>query len=327
MHSPNPTEHRITTPTVSVIIPTYNRGPLVTVAIESVLSQTFKDYEIIVVDDGSTDDTRERLQHYSDRIQYSYQPNRGASAAQNAGLRAARGEWIAVLASDDRWHPEKLDLQLHALHALGPNFGACFTDCNYVGDPALTSTVFEEAGIRTDSDFGPLPDPLHYVWEDGYGLWVQSILVRRTLVEQLLGFDEELIVNEDRDLVFKLSFRTEFCYVAAPLVSIDRSPETNRLCSPDRVRDRQVSLWHERSLKKMLAWPELQDSWTRQRIRQELNLLYYNQAAKGVREFAPRLTVNAVQKIHSLDQSYPFIARSLIVRAARSLLRKSGMHD
>ena len=324
MRLPNLRENRTAAPTVSVIIPTYNRGSLVTTAVESVLNQTFTDFEIIVIDDGSTDDTRDRLRPYLEEIQYIFQPNRGASSAQNAGLVAARGEWIAILASDDAWHPTKLHRQLHALNALGPEFGACFTDCKYVGDSTMTATVFEEAGIQPVAEFGPLLDPLRYVWESGYGLWVQSMLARRSLVQESGGFDEELIVNEDRDLVFKLSFRTQFCYVSATLVSIDRSPATTRLCRIDPMRDREVFIWHELSLKKMLALPELQEPWVRQRIRQELEMLYYNQATKGVREFAPRLTMDAVRKIHSLDQSYPFIASALVARAARSLLRRSG---
>lgn len=320
-------ENRTATPTVSVIIPTYNRGSLVTAAIDSVLNQTFTPFEIIVVDDGSIDDTRERLQHYGDKIHYIYQSNRGASAAQNAGLRTARGEWIAILASDDLWHPAKLERQLQALRALGPEFGACFTDCKYVGDPALTSTVFEEAGIRPAAEFGSLTDPLQYIWESGYGLWVQSMLARRSLVNDAGGFDEALVVNEDRDLVFKLSFKTQFSYVSAPLVSIDRSPETTRLCSSDPLRDRRVFLWHELSLEKMLAWPDLEDARVRQRIQQELNMVYYNQAAKGVRELAPRLTIDAMRKIHALDQSYPSIVKALAVRAARLLLRKRGISE
>ena len=81
-------------PAVSVIVPTFNRSKLVVNAIQSVLCQTYQDYEIIVVDDGSTDDTEEALTPYMDRIQYVYQANLGASAAQNRGVQLARGKWI-----------------------------------------------------------------------------------------------------------------------------------------------------------------------------------------------------------------------------------------
>ena len=88
-------------PTISVIIPTFNRSKLVVNAIRSVLCQTYRDYEIIVVDDGSTDNTTQVIKPYMDRIRYVYQPNRGASAAQNRGVKLAKGDWVSILASDD----------------------------------------------------------------------------------------------------------------------------------------------------------------------------------------------------------------------------------
>ena len=117
------------TPRVSVIIPTYNRGSLLPVAIESVLAQTYKDYELIIIDDGSTDDTCKKLQPYIERLRYFYQDNRGVSAAQNAGINVALGKYVSILASDDVWLPTKLERQLGALAQLGGEFGACFTDC------------------------------------------------------------------------------------------------------------------------------------------------------------------------------------------------------
>ncbi len=98
-------------PAVSVIIPTYNRARYVTEAIESVLAQTFTDYEILVIDDGSTDSTKALLQPYLSKIIYIHQENRGVSAARNKGLKAAKGEWIAFLDSDDIWLPKKLEIQ------------------------------------------------------------------------------------------------------------------------------------------------------------------------------------------------------------------------
>ena len=97
-------------PTISVIIPTFNRSKLVVNAIDSVLNQTYKDYEIIVVDVGSTDDTRESLKPYMHRIRYVCQANLGASAARNRGIQLARGKWISILDSEDLWLPTKLEV-------------------------------------------------------------------------------------------------------------------------------------------------------------------------------------------------------------------------
>lgn len=101
--------------TVSVIIPTYNRAKLLVEAVESVLRQTYRDFEIIVVDDGSTDDTEERIQKYSDRLVYIKQQNAGVNVARNRALSAAKGEYIALLDNDDLWFENKLEIQVKLL--------------------------------------------------------------------------------------------------------------------------------------------------------------------------------------------------------------------
>jgi glycosyltransferase involved in cell wall biosynthesis len=107
---------------VSVIIPTFNRCSIITDAIESVLRQTYSQYEIIVVDDGSVDTTKETVSKYGSNIKYIYQENAGPSAARNTGIRHAKGDLIAFLDSDDVWREDKLALQV-----------ACFTDNPRVG--------------------------------------------------------------------------------------------------------------------------------------------------------------------------------------------------
>ena len=96
-------------PLVSVIIPTYNSAGYIEEALESVFEQTLQDFEIIVVDDGSTDGTGEVLRKYGDRIRYIYQENNGPASARNGGIRVARGEYIAFLDADDLWVSTKLE--------------------------------------------------------------------------------------------------------------------------------------------------------------------------------------------------------------------------
>ena len=97
---------------VSVVIPSFNNGAYVGQAVESVLSQGYEDLEIIVVDDGSTDNTREVLTAYQDSVSYIYQDNSGAPVARNTGISAAKGEYIAFLDSDDTWEPGSLSTRM-----------------------------------------------------------------------------------------------------------------------------------------------------------------------------------------------------------------------
>jgi len=106
-----------TKPTVSVVLPTYNRADLVTRAVESVLAQSFPALELIIIVDGSTDDTMQRLAPYRDRARVVYQENAGLGAARNAGIAMARGRYIAFLDDDDFWHPEKIRLQVEFFQA------------------------------------------------------------------------------------------------------------------------------------------------------------------------------------------------------------------
>ena len=133
---------------VSVVVPTYNRHYVLGRALDSVLAQTHDDLEIIVVDDGSTDATRtlveERYGH-DPRVRYLYQENRGVSAARNRGLKAVRGDYVALIDSDDVWKPWKLELQLRCLAQL-PDAGMIWTDMEAI-DPL--GRVFDDAYLRT----------------------------------------------------------------------------------------------------------------------------------------------------------------------------------
>ncbi len=123
-------------PTISIIIPSYNRAHLIGETLASVAAQTFQDYEIIVVDDGSKDNTPEIMQQWcqrDSRIRYVQQPNGGVSAARNTGIRLAQGEFIAFLDSDDLWRPWKLELQINLLRSL-PQVGMLWTNMDTIDE-------------------------------------------------------------------------------------------------------------------------------------------------------------------------------------------------
>src|SRR4051812_14761864 len=129
---------------VSVLIPTYNRAREVVVAIESALRQTYSNIELIVVDDGSTDDTRRLIAGYDDRVRYLYQENAGVSAARNFAMRHARGEFLAFLDSDDVWKNWRIESQVAALRR-HPEAGLAWTDMTAVDD---TGRVIDERHLR-----------------------------------------------------------------------------------------------------------------------------------------------------------------------------------
>ena len=133
---------------VSVLIPTYNRAYIICSAIDSVLAQTYKKIEVVVVDDGSTDNTRELLARYGDAVRYIYQPNAGLAAARNTGLAAARGEFIALQDSDDLWLPWKIEGQM-AVMALDQRIGLCWTDLTAVNPKG---EVVRERNLRPAYD-------------------------------------------------------------------------------------------------------------------------------------------------------------------------------
>lgn len=307
---------------VSAIIPTHNRCASVFRAIDSVLAQTMPVDEIIVVDDGSSDGTAEAVRnHYGPRVLLIEQKNRGVSAARTNAVNQAQGEWLAFLDSDDVWLPTKLERQFDALSALGEDFGACFTNCSYFGRDDLRLTAFEEVGLPCDAKFAALDNPSKYIVTERLGIYVQSLIMRRSLFDKVGGFDQALGISEDRDMMLRLALCTHFCFVSAALVRIDRTRFVPRLTGfLARKTDRTYD-WLEYKCKKWLALQV--DPETRQMVQDELVALYYSWAAERIGElkFAPAL--RKIRAIHETGQAYPTIAATLFSKAVKKLWRKA----
>lgn len=193
-----------TTGTVSVIIPAFNYGAFVSDAVESALAQTRPPLEIIVVDDGSTDDTPQRLARYirDGRIRYIRQVNRGLPSARNSGIRYARGEWVAFLDADDLWHRRLLELYVSAAQR--------HPDASVVGSPpsrAMPELLPAEPRVGDIS----VNDFLTSTPITG-----SSVMVRRERFAQVGGFDETLTSVEDRDMWLRLASRFRVVQVDAP---------------------------------------------------------------------------------------------------------------
>lgn len=190
-------------PRASVIIPTYNRGLCVTEAIDSVLGQTLGDFEVIVVDDGSTDDTQVRLAVYGDRIRVIRQVNAGVSAARNAGMAAANGEWIGFLDSDDTWMPEKLERQMADL-ALHPGAVGHAVDVALCGVGGRVVSLWEGRGIGEEFEKSPVrARPLEDVL--GVAFYTQAVLLKREVVERVGGFKVGMQIHEDVEFLARVA--------------------------------------------------------------------------------------------------------------------------
>ena len=223
---------------ISVVIPTYNRAKQVVLAINSVLSQTYDRFEIVLVDDGSTDCTSDAIHaiikrdeelRRTSRIRYFYQPNKGQSVARNKGIAEATGNWIAFLDSDDIWPPEKLELQMRAIEQFHEHCGACFTDARLIDNQGFETTAFRQAGWYYKQLMGIDCDRTLRLAETFGGIWIQTLLARSDLVRQIGGFDPDLHFGEDYDFLFRLSLVTRHCYVNRALAIIDR---TNAIIDP-----------------------------------------------------------------------------------------------
>jgi len=141
-------------PLVSVIIPTYNCGKFIEQSIESVLNQTYKNIEIIVVDDGSTDDTQVKLLKYGKNINYIRKKNEGSSKARNIGMGCSKGEYLAFLDSDDLWHPGKLEMQLECFQKV-PDIGLVFTDFSRIDmEGNIVRDRYEQDAFVVFQDYG-----------------------------------------------------------------------------------------------------------------------------------------------------------------------------
>jgi glycosyltransferase involved in cell wall biosynthesis len=307
-------------PAVSVIIPTFNRSKLVVNAIQSVLCQTYRDYEIIVVDDGSTDDTAEALTPYMDRIRYVYQANLGTSAAKNRGVQLARGKWISILDSDDLWLPRKLEAQLKIVAILGKDFGACFTNCDFVGTTHVIPSAFEQAGLHEELPFGPLEEPFKIILARHPAIYVQSLLVLRSLVEYPNGFDERIVVSEDTDLLFRLAFKTKFCFVNERLVRIDRTPsrEVGLMELFSRGDDRAFGS-REHVLQKWIFLPENMDPGLRRMLEEWLKGHYYNWLVTKLYRFRYMKAFEIAGRIRATGDNNKTICRTLASRAKRKI--------
>lgn len=233
-------------PKVSVIIPTYNRLSMLKEAVESVLAQDYEDFELIVVDDGSTDGTSEAMKQYGKRVRIlEHTENRGVSAARNRGILHARGKYVAFLDSDDLWGKGKLNIQAAFLDD-NPHYPLCYTD---------------EIWIRRGKRVNPMKKHSKYsgwIFEKCLPLCIispSSAMMRKNLFSKVGLFDEALPVCEDYDFWLRVSARFPIFFIHKKLI-VKRGGHPDQLSQRSWGNDRYRVIALEKLLSEPFLKPE-----------------------------------------------------------------------
>jgi hypothetical protein len=265
-------------PRFSVIIPTFNRATLVLEAVHSVLAQTYDNFELIVVDDGSTDDTVERLRRIADRrLSVVTVPHGGVSAARNAGLAVASGALVSFLDSDDLWLPDKLAAEVDVLRR-HPEVGVVFGDLEkydggrHVASFMRSTDVFSKRLPRARSDalFVLSPRQMFLCLLQEVPVKTPAMTVRRDVLEVAGRFDERWTSSEDWELLLRLARITAFGYIDRPLAVIRVSPDSLHRLDQERGDRAMLDLLTER--RRHAADAEAREAATRGIVRRVKHL-------------------------------------------------------
>jgi glycosyltransferase involved in cell wall biosynthesis len=236
---------------ISVIIPAFNSEKTIARAIQSVLEQTYKDFEIIVVDDGSIDSTRNVVAEYSEKVRYIYQNNAGPAAARNTALKAAKGRWIAFLDSDDQWLAGKLEKQMRLLDA-NPHLKWCCTN-RFQTDGIQKTEVGNSAKIQ--QALGQRQFFENYFDAANKGLCpiiTTCLVIDKAMFDEFGVFNPAYIRGEDLDVWWKIAHRYPAVgFIAEPLAIryLDaESPQAKKMRIELRKSDIGVKLIREHLL-------------------------------------------------------------------------------
>jgi glycosyltransferase involved in cell wall biosynthesis len=240
-------------PAVSVVLPTYNRERSILAAVNSVRAQTFADFELIVVDDCSTDCTVEILRAIDDsRLRViAHETNAGGSAARNTGLKAARAPYVAFQDSDDEWLATKLEKQMARMAVAGPEFVGCYCGMIVLNAPLVPAPgVHERPRVRYVPSGGRAAlegDVLEALLLQSL-ISTQTFLVRRDVLDEIGGFDATLAALQDWDCVLRVARRGQIALVDEPLVLQRFSPDSlsrswrNRLAARKRIVEKNLDM-------------------------------------------------------------------------------------
>ncbi len=314
-------------PLVSVVIPTYNRGSIIGATLEDVFRQTYRNIEVILVDDASSDDTESQLGSYRERIRFfRLARNSGPGGARNKGVELAAGEIIAFQDSDDRWDPTKLERQVDLLQRAGQSVPCCLCNALLGSWRGAPRHSFDITGIHPGHSEGLWLNPAEVLANGGI-FFNQAVAVRKAAFQKAGGFDPSLRCLEDWDLALRLALLGPFAYTAESLATWNPGSEMSltaeSLGHPIVMIENSIGL-----LEKVLG--TLPDDAESRRIRKlltvklrackrELNLLQGRQDASPVRRKAAVLMAYVERLRRGLYRRSPSFPRMVTSPLAESV--------
>lgn len=222
-------------PLVSVIIPCYNCEPWISATLKSVVEQTYSNLEIIVIDDGSTDNTKLEIEKSGVDVRYYYKKNKGPAAARNLGIVKATGKYIAFLDSDDLWEKNKTEEQLKVI----------FDNENQIDLVFSNVSLIDEVGSYLYTHYNNVPDIKKDLIVDLFlgkiGMNTPTILVKKEILEDIGGFDEELPLREDHFLLMEIADKYNIYHIKTPLVR-RRKTKTSMSVSVDVDKIKKLNM-------------------------------------------------------------------------------------
>lgn len=197
---------------ISVIIPTYNYAEFISACIDSVINQTYQDHEIIVVDDGSNDNTKEVIKKYNDKILYFFKENGGPSSARNYGIEKATGDYVCFLDADDVFLPKKLEFQAAYINEhKSENIGLLYSDYYCVSRKLKITQYYESRGFKTHDE------ALRYLFSYNY-INTSTVMIPKDCIDDIGVFNESYRYLEDYELWLRIGCKYKFGYINKPLV-------------------------------------------------------------------------------------------------------------
>lgn len=234
---------RVSLPLVSVVIPMFNSENTIRLTLESVINQTYPHFEVILVDDGSTDKSISLVSHFKSQVRIIRQENMGVSGARNTGWKASQGSLIAFIDSDDLWLPNKLEEQVNLIH-VDRSLGFVFCDAYVEEEKSGKTSIWRaEKGSFSPEDFLKNPGAALIPVASG------TLLIRKSILEAIGGFDEGLSISADWDFARRLSSISLSQCVHKPLITyIVRENSMSRSRTTHYLVDNNASvekMWHE----------------------------------------------------------------------------------